>query len=49
MTEWTKGTILEELRVRGYAAETPLNGDVEVPWQLSLSFDEDGRLIWVEI
>src|SRR5437867_3593442 len=49
MTEWTKETILQELRTRGYAAATPPNGDVEVPSQLGISFDENGRLIWVEI
>jgi hypothetical protein len=49
MTEWTKDTILEELRSRGYNSETPENGDVEVPWQLSMSFDASGRLIWLEI
>jgi hypothetical protein len=49
MTKWTKDSILDELRARGFAAETPPNGDVEVPWQLSMSFDEEGRLVWVEI
>ena len=45
MTEWTKDTILEELLARGYAAETPPNGDLEVSRQLTMSFDEDGWLI----
>jgi len=47
--EWTKESVLAELRMRGYDAHTPLNGDVEVPQQIGLSFDDDGHLIWVEV
>jgi hypothetical protein len=49
MHEWTKDTLIRELRLRGYDVETPPNGDVEVPRQLGMSFEEDGRLVWVEI
>jgi hypothetical protein len=48
MTEWTKATILEELEAQGFAAETPAYGDVEVPGQLGMSFDDNGQLIWLE-
>jgi hypothetical protein len=41
--------VVLELRARGYDIHTPPNGDVEVPHQISMSFDEDGRLIWVEV
>jgi uncharacterized protein (TIGR02996 family) len=47
--EWTRHSVLRELRARGYDARTPPNGDVEVPRQIGMSFDEDGRLIWVEV
>lgn len=47
--EWTKESILWELRSRGYSPETPPNGDVEVPHKLGMSFDEDDRLVWVEL
>lgn len=49
VSEWTKESILRELRSRGYAPETPPNGDIEVPYKLSMSFEDDGRLVWVEI
>src|SRR5207302_1197240 len=47
--EWTKDAIVCELSARGYAPETPAYGDVEIPRQLGLSFDDDLRLIWVEV
>lgn len=47
--EWTKESVLAELRVRGYDAQTPSNGDVDVDGQLGLSFEDNGRLIWVEV
>jgi hypothetical protein len=47
--EWTKDAVVRELRARGYDVHTPPNGDVEVPQQIGLSFNEGGRLIWVEV
>jgi hypothetical protein len=47
--EWTKESVLRELVTRGYDAQTPANGDVDVPGQLGLSFEDDARLVWVEI
>ena len=47
--EWTKGTIVGELLARGYEVQFPPCGDVEVPKQLVLSFEDDGRLVWVEV
>jgi hypothetical protein len=47
--EWTKDSVLRELLSRGYGAQTPPNGDVNVYEQIGLSFDGDGRLIWVEV
>jgi len=49
MAEWTKDAILEELRARGYAAESYPNGAVVVLGKLELAFGDDGRLTWVEI
>jgi hypothetical protein len=49
VSEWTKDDILRELRSRGYSPEVPPNGDVEVPRQLGMSFDDGGRLVWVEV
>src|SRR5205823_4384318 len=34
--EWTKQSVLAELRARGYDAQTPPNGDVDVYGQLGL-------------
>ncbi|MFO0808009.1 MAG: hypothetical protein U0746_05260 [Gemmataceae bacterium] len=47
--EWTKDALIRELRAREYDVQMPPNGDVEVPQQIGMSFDEDGRLIWVEV
>ena len=47
--EWTKETVLRELRARGYDAQTLPNGDVDVYRKLGLSFKDDGRLVWVEV
>jgi hypothetical protein len=47
--EWTKDSILRELWARGYVPHTPENGDVEVYRKLGLSFEDDGRLVWVEV
>jgi len=47
--EWTKEAVVRELQARGYEVRTPPNGDVEVPQQIGMSFDEDGRLIWLEV
>lgn len=49
VVEWSKEDILAELRVRGYDAQTPPFGDVEVPGQIGMSFDDDGRVVWVEV
>jgi hypothetical protein len=49
ITDWNKTSLMEELKVRGFELQTPSNGDIIVPNQLSLSFDEEERLIWVEI
>jgi hypothetical protein len=49
MKTWTKNSIFHELRSRGYAVEALANGDIEVPGKLSLSFEDNGRLIWLEI
>jgi hypothetical protein len=49
VAEWTKDSVARELRVRGYRVQLPSNGDVEVPGQIGMSFDEQGRLIWVEV
>jgi hypothetical protein len=49
INQWTKDRLLAELRLRGYDAQTPPNGDVVVDGQLVLSFDDDGKLIWIEI
>jgi hypothetical protein len=49
ITDWNKMSLMEELKARGFALQTPSNGDIIVPNQLSLSFDEEERLIWVEI
>ena len=49
ISEWTKDSVLAELRARGYDAQTPPNGDVDVPQQIGLSFEDDGRLNWVEV
>jgi hypothetical protein len=47
--EWTKDSVLQELQARGYCAQTPPNGDVDVYRKLGLSFEDDGRLVWVEV
>jgi len=47
--EWRKDAVVRELRARGYDVQTTPNGDVEMPQQMGMSFDEDGRLIWVEV
>jgi hypothetical protein len=47
--EWDRDGILQELRSRGYHPETPPNGDVDLPNQLGMSFDDNGRLVWVEV
>jgi hypothetical protein len=47
--DWSKASILQYLRARGYEVQTPPNGDVDVYRQLGLSFDNVGSLIWVEI
>ena len=47
--EWTKDSVLQELRARGYDGQTPPNGDAEVPQQVGMSFDDDGRLVWAEV
>jgi hypothetical protein len=47
--EWTKDDVTRELGARGYDVQTPPNGDIDVPHQIGMSFDEDGRLIWVEV
>jgi len=49
VSKWTKKRMLYALRVRGYDAQTPPNGDVDVYRKLGLSFNDDGRLIWVEV
>jgi hypothetical protein len=49
VSEWTKDAVVSELRARGYDVQTPLNGDVEVARQIGMSFDDEGRLIWVEM
>jgi hypothetical protein len=49
VSDWTKEAVVRELWARGYEVQTPPNGDVDVPQQIGLSFDEDGRLIWVEV
>jgi hypothetical protein len=48
VSEWTKDSVAQELRARGYDVQMPPNGDVEVHGQIGMSFDEQGRLIWVE-
>jgi hypothetical protein len=40
---------LHPLKNHAFSRRTPPNGDVEVPQQIGMSFDEDGRLIWVEV
>jgi hypothetical protein len=49
VSEWTKEAVVRELREREYDVQLPPNGDVDVPRQIGMSFDEDGRLIWVEV
>jgi hypothetical protein len=49
VSEWTKDAVMRELRARGYDVQTPLNGDVEVARKINMSFDDEGRLIWVEM
>jgi hypothetical protein len=49
MSEWSRDSVLRELRSRGYDAQTPPNGDVDVYRKLGLSFDETEQLIWVEV
>lgn len=49
VSEWTKDFVAQELQSRGYEVQMPPNGDVEVPGQIGMSFDEQGRLIWVEV
>lgn len=49
MTEWTKETLIQALRDRAYEVLTPSNGDVEVPQLISYSFDDDERLVWLEL
>jgi protein-S-isoprenylcysteine O-methyltransferase Ste14 len=49
MGEWTKEGVLKELRARGYNPQASPNGYVDVPRKLSLSFDEEGRLVLVNI
>jgi hypothetical protein len=49
VAEWTKDAVVRELRQRGYDVQLPPHGDVEVPQQLGMSFDNEGRLIWVEV
>ena len=49
IADWNKASLIEKLKAQGYALQTPSNGDIIVPGQLSLSFDEEERLIWVDI
>jgi hypothetical protein len=49
ISDWNKTSLMEELKARRFELQTPSNGDIIVPNQLSLSFDEQERLIWVEI
>jgi hypothetical protein len=49
VSDWTKERVLRELQARGYEAQTPPNGDVDVDQKLGLSFNDEGRLIWVEV
>ncbi|WP_146505189.1 hypothetical protein [Rubinisphaera italica] len=49
ITEWNKEAVVQELLTRGYHVLTEPNGDVEVPQNIGLSFDENGRLNWVEL
>jgi hypothetical protein len=37
------------MKLRGYDLQMPPNVDVVVPGQIGLSFDEQGKLIWVEV
>ncbi len=48
-SDWTKEGILQRLIEEGYTPQTPENGDVEVPGYVGLSFNKDGRLIWLEL
>jgi hypothetical protein len=49
VSDWTKEEIMRELRTHGYEVLTPPNGDVEVDQKIGMSFDDDRRLIWVEV
>ena len=49
MTDWNKTRVVEALQAQGFTPETLANGDIIVPFQLSLSFDEEERLIWLQI
>lgn len=49
VSEWTKDAVIPAARYRGYDVQTLPNGDVEIPGYLGMSFDDEGRLIWVEV
>jgi hypothetical protein len=49
MGDWTKESLLRELRQRDFELETPSKSEIDVPKQIGFGFDEDGRLNWVEI
>lgn len=49
ISEWSKTALVEELRTHGFQVDFNPNGDVDVEDKLSLSFGDDGRLIWIEI
>lgn len=46
---WTKEGVARALGERSYDVQLSANGDVEVYGKLCLSFDNEGRLIWVEV
>jgi hypothetical protein len=49
VAEWNKDTIEQELLSRGYLPTTTSSGDMGVSGQFEMSFDDDGRLVWVEL
>lgn len=46
---WTKTSLMHTLHAQGFIIHTPPNGDIEVPNQLCLSFDDAEQLVWVAI
>jgi hypothetical protein len=49
MTEWTWNEMMEELRLRGYLADSPAFEDSQVPYHLGMDFDTTGRLVWMTV